>query len=61
MSDEGCIEPLWSKGLVLPTYLVDILNCADIDSEIEDIEKTDVDQDSTSDEENDVYRQAEKQ
>ena len=43
MSDEGCIEPLWSKGRVLPTYLVDILNCADIDSEIEDIEKTDVD------------------
>ena len=42
MSDEGCIEPLWSKGLVLPTYLVDILNCADIDAEIEDIEEMDV-------------------
>ena len=24
MSDEGYIEPLWSKGPVLPTFLVDI-------------------------------------
>ena len=38
MSEEGYTEPLWSKGPVLPTTLVDILDCADIDAEVEDIE-----------------------
>ena len=37
MSDKGYIELLWSKGPTLPTCLIDILNCADINTEAEDI------------------------
>ena len=40
MSEEEYTEPLWSKGPVLPTTLVDVLDCADIDAEVEDIEET---------------------
>ena len=43
MSEEGYIETLWSKGPVLPTTLIDILDCADIDAEVEDIDEMDVD------------------
>ena len=39
MSDEGNIEVLWSKGPVLMASFIDILNCCDIDAEIEDIEE----------------------
>ena len=49
MSEEGYIELLWSKGPTLPTTLVDILDCADIDAEVKDTDKTDVDWDGTSD------------
>ena len=38
MSEEGYIEPVRSKGPVLQKTLVDILDCADIDAEVEDID-----------------------
>ena len=37
MSDKGYIELLWSKGPTLPTCLIDTLNYADINAEVEDI------------------------
>ena len=61
MSEEGYIEPLWLKGPVLVTTLVDITDCADIDGEVEDIDEMDVDWDGTSDDENDGYEWALKQ
>ena len=53
MSEEGYIESLRSKGPVLPTTLVDILDCADIDAKVEVIDE--MDWDGTSDDENDGY------
>ena len=55
MSEEGYIKPLWSKGPILMKSLVDILDCADIDAEVEDIDKMDVDWGGISDDENDGY------
>ena len=55
MSEEGYIERLRSKGTVLPTTLVDILNCADIDAKVEEIDEMDVDWNGTSYDENDRY------
>ena len=54
MLQEGYIEPLWLKGPVLPSTLVDILNCADIDAEVEDIDEMDVNW-HDSDDEDDGY------
>ena len=42
-----------SKQPVLPTSLVDIINCADIDTEMENAEEMDVNWDGSSDDEND--------
>ena len=58
MSEERYIEPLRLKEPVLPTNLVNILDFADIDAEVEDIDKMLVDWDVTSDDENNGYEQA---
>ena len=55
MLEEGYIEPLWLKGPALPSILVDILNCADIDAEVEDIDEMDDNWDDTSDDEDNGY------
>ena len=55
MSDEGYIELLWSKRPILLTSLLDILNCADTNAKVEDIEEIDVDLDGNSDDKNDGY------
>ena len=56
MSEEENVESLWSKAPVLPTTIVDIHDCANIDdAEVEDIDEMDVDWDCTSDDENDEY------
>ena len=52
MLEDGYIEPLWLKGSALPSILVDILNCADIDAEVEDIDEMDENWDDTDDEDN---------
>lgn len=51
------MELLWSKGTVLPTSFIDILDCADILAKVKNIEKINVDWDGTSNDENDGYEQ----
>ena len=55
ISEEGYVEPLWSKGPVLPKTLLGILDCADIGAKVEDIDEMDVDWDGTSNNENKGY------
>lgn len=53
--DKECMELLWSKGTVLPTSFIDILDCADIVAKLKNIEEINVDWDGTSNDENDGY------
>ena len=53
--DKECMELLWSKGTVLPTSFIDILDCVDIVAKVKNIEKINVDWDGTSNDENDGY------
>ena len=43
MSDEGFLEPLWTRGLVLPTSVVDILD-TNIEDEDDDTCDNEVDE-----------------
>ena len=56
MSKAGYIEPLYSKGPLLPTSLADILDCADIDAEVEDVDEMDIDWEGITDDENYGYQ-----
>ena len=56
MSDEGYLEPIWSKGAPFPTTLVDILEStankkSDEEEEVEVIEEMEVDEGPSDDEE----------
>ena len=56
MSKAGYIEPLYSKGPLLPTSVADILDCADIDAEVEDVDEMDIDWEGITDDENYGYQ-----
>ena len=56
MSKAGYIESLYSKGPLLPTSVADILDCADIDAEVEDVDEMDIDWEGITDDENYGYQ-----
>ncbi len=51
-SDDGMLEPLWSRGVILPTSLVDILEEeADSDDEEDEYEEEYESEDNDDDDE----------